>query len=173
MRDIITPDQNSYNLASYASVQNDTQAPEQRVNQQNLLPTAITNKFLSEAVSLSTFSQLSFVAVNNATTNVNCTLVDNNNRVILALPQISIFIGITDYSQATLQNQHPTQTVGFGSFPVYFNPFDYYQVEGNDQVARVSCRNNTGTDQQVLLVVRWKVFTVPTTQQNNTDAATS
>lgn len=172
MKTITDPqDQSSYTVATVAHVENDVPEQVDRVNQQQILPTAISNRFLSEAVSTSTFSWVAFTVANSTSSTVNCTLEDRFDRVILAIPQISIFIGITNYSQGTLANQWPTTAIGGGNFPIYFNPFDYFKVSGNNQVARVTCRNNTGTDQQLVAAVQWKVFTVPTTTQSTTKSS--
>lgn len=141
---------------------NDTinQAPE-RITQQKILPTAIVTRFFGNLVSFSGVLHIPFIVTNGTSTLLTTSIVDNANRPILAIPQISIYIGPQNIDQISDSNQWPTAAVGGGNFPVYFNPFDYGQVSGADQVARVTCRNNTGSDQQVFAIVQWKVLTVP------------
>lgn len=139
-----------------------------RISQQKILPTSITNRFYSQLVSFSDVTYTPFTVPNGSSAVLTSTIVDNASRVILAIPQTSIYIGINNHSQILPNgaNQWPTSLVGGGNFPVYFNPFDWGQSNDVNQVSQVICRNNTGSDQQVLGVVQWKILTVPGTTAN-------
>lgn len=168
MKTITDPQsESSYTLSQVTYVDNDVPEEVDRINQQQILPGAISNRFLNNLISSSNTTNTPFVVANGTSTTLICTLVDNFNRIILAIPQISIYIGISDPMQATAANTWPTAAIGGGNFPVYFNPFSYQGVTGNNQVARVTCRNNSGADQQVLATVQWKLITVPSKTTNN------
>lgn len=137
-----------------------------RVTQQQIQPTAIANKFLSNLMTFSDLVAIPFVALNGQSTIATATLTNNNKQPIFAIPEISVYIGISNISQISNLTEWPTAAVGGGNFPIYFNPFDYGHSDGANQVARVTCRNNSGADQPCLFVVQWRVLTFPVAGSN-------
>lgn len=150
----------------------DTFKDSQRVSQQRILPTALANRLFSQILSFSDTTNATFLAPNAQSTTITATLSNNNNQPIFAIPEISVYIGISTIDEISDLNQWPTAAVGGGNFPIYFNSFDYGQASDNDQVARVTCRNNTGAAQQILIVIQWKVLTFPI-QTPNTSTSNS
>lgn len=152
----------------------DDSTPMGREGKRDISPTALSNRLFTNLVSFSDVIVVPFVVANATSSAVTSTIADNYKRIILAVPQVSIYIGITNTSQilADGSNQWPTAAVGGGNFPVYFNPFDWGRSDDLNQVTRITCRNNTGSDQQVLAVIQWKMLTVPSsTPSNNTAIA--
>lgn len=137
-----------------------------RTPQQKVLPTAISNRFLTNLLSFGRQIIIAFSAPNGVSSIVTTFVSDNAGRPIFAIPQTSIYIGINDVKDVSFDNQWPTQTVGGGNFPIYFNSFNYGSSDNNDQSSVTVLRNNTGVSQDVLMVVQWKILTFP----NNTDA---
>lgn len=166
--DSVLPQSSGQTIVKPQYVDNtDTFQDSNRISQQRMLPNSLANRLFSQLVSFSDTVSLPLVITNGTSSTINATIMDNDNRIILAIPQVSIYIGIDNIGDISNLNQWPTQAVGGGNFPVYFNPFDYGHVSSPDQVSRVTCRNNTGSDQQILAVIQWKILTVPQATPTN------
>lgn len=132
-----------------------------RTNQQGMLATSVQTRILNEIITGSNTTATHFSLPDATTVTFNSTLTNNQNQQVLGVPDISVYIGITDISQVSDATQWPNSTVGASNFPIYFNPSDWGMSDGINQVARTTCRNNTGSPQDVLHVVHWRVIAQP------------
>lgn len=131
-----------------------------RVNQQYIRPQAVKDRNIGPIVtsSHSGLGNADFVTAtvpNSSSRNIYFTLTDKQGRVMLAVPDVSVYIGsVTD------ANQWPTSTVGGGNFPVYVMN-DFGQSDNVNVVTHVVCRNNTGVDQTIVVACRWRIVVNP------------
>lgn len=132
-----------------------------RSNQQLVLPTTVNTRLLGSLFYFTEPSSVSFISPPSASVTVTAIIRDTYGRPIMAQPDKSVYIGIQNINQISDLTQWPTAAVGGGNYPVYFNDSDYGYTDNVNSVCRITCRNNTGADQQVLVVVRWRVFPQP------------
>lgn len=142
-----------------------------RVNQQAILPTAVQTRFLSQLITGSN-AQSNYIrtpAGRNFLTRF--TVTNDQGQQVLAIPDTSVYIGIVDISNATADNEWPRVGFDMHTFPISFNSSDWGFTNGINQVATVTGYNNTGSDQDVLIVTQWRVIVQPAstagTQQSN------
>lgn len=88
------------------------------------------------------------------------TLTDNYNRVLVAIPDIAIYV-----DGSAVANQWPNTTYGMGNMPItWFN--DWGLTNNVNTVTRVVVRNNTGGSRSVTVIVRWRLITNSTAALN-------
>lgn len=134
-----------------------------RTNQQRMLPTAVQTRTLSQIISGSNTASIYVPTNAGAVHLVNFTLNNDLNHQVLAVPDMSLYIGITDISQVADADEWPRIGFEMHSFPVSFMASDWGQTNGIDQVAKVTWYNNSGDYQDVLVVAQWRVIVQPET----------
>lgn len=171
MADTVSPDDSTYQLATHTTVKNDETVPQDRINQQRILPNAISTRLLNSIFSYTDVGSASAVIPDGTSVTFNGVVEDKLSRPIIAFPDIAVYIGITDISQANDDNQWPTATVGGGSLPVYVNPSNWGKTNGTNEVSSVTVRNSTGTNQTILVVFQWRVLTQPGSASSQNSSA--
>lgn len=133
-----------------------------RVNQQQLLPAAIKERLLGNIISGNPVSteagsgNASTLTIPDASTGyVRNTLTDNFGRVLLAVPDISVYIG--SISAAT-QWPSDSLSIGMGNMPLHVRN-DWGRTDNVNVVNEIAIRNNTGSSQDVIVVLRWRIIT--------------
>lgn len=135
-----------------------------RTNQQRMLPTGVQSRlvsadFISNLITNSNTNSVSGILRDGSTTRVTAILTNNNGLEVLGVPDMSVYIGISNIDQISSNNEWPTTSVNMNNFPVSFNPSDYGLSDGNNQVATINIANFSGTDYPILIVVRWRIIT--------------
>lgn len=93
------------------------------------------------------------IVTNATSTEFILQLSDNFHRVILAVPDVSIFVGFIDPT-----TQWPNPTYGMGNMPcMVFNSWGY--SNNVNVVTSVVVRNDTGADINVIVAYRWRIIT--------------
>lgn len=78
---------------------------------------------------------------------------DEYNRVIIAVPDIAIYVGSLDDA-----NLYPNASYGYGNLPIaIYN--DWALTDNVGVVTRVIVRNNTGAPVDVYVICRWRIIT--------------
>lgn len=132
-----------------------------RVKQQDLLPAAVKQRLLGNIItgypeSLAPGSGVITAAygLSDSTTGYfTNVLSDNFGRVILAVPDISIYIG-----SISATTQWPNASVGMGNMPIHIRN-DWGKTNNVNVVTEIAVRNNTGSAQDVIVVLRWRIIT--------------
>lgn len=131
-----------------------------RVNQQEMLPAAIKERLLGNIITGNPPSfepgsgNVATITIPDAATGyIRNTLIDNFGRVLLAVPDISIYI-----DSISVANQWPTATIGMGNMPIHSRN-DWGRTDNVNVVSEVAVRNNTGSSQNVIVVLRWRIIT--------------
>lgn len=144
-----------------------------RVSQQQIIPGFVRTRALGNIIdsSVSGLGNALFgkgIVPNGFSGVFNLTVASSLNQVILAVPDVSFYIG-----SVAAANQWPTAAVGGGNFPIYVTTNDFGQTNNVDVVTRVVCRNNSGADQTVIVAVRWRIIANAAMQQSPSGATTS
>lgn len=93
---------------------------------------------------------------------------DQYNRVILGVPDVSIYVG----SSIIPANQWPNASYGMGNMPItYMN--DWGLSDNVGIVTRVVVRNNSGADVNVFVVVRLRTITNSSPTLSGLDKSTT
>lgn len=139
-----------------------SQPPATRNTQQKALPTSVPARVTADLFSNepdsyalgSGVSETALVAANTSTSFL-FTVASNNGAPIIAIPDVAFFIG--SFSSST---QWPNPTYGMGNMPVaVFN--DWGLTDNYNVVTRATIRNNTGLDQVVICIGRFRIVTNP------------
>lgn len=139
-----------------------------RVPQQKVIPNAVQTRMIGSlfsdnpsGINLGTANFSTSIVPNSSSVTFNFSINNPNNNQLIAPPDVSVYIG----GVISSSTQWPTQAVGGGNFPVYITPSDWGLSDNLTVVTRVTCRNNTGSDQLVTVAVRWRIITFPITAQ--------
>lgn len=130
---------------------------------QDYTPGTIATDTMGRLIYRSELTTATTTVPNSSSVEANITLSVVDNRFVIANPDIAVYIGISSTSDIATDgsNQWPTTTVGGGNFPVYINSHDWGKTNNNNAAAQVVMRNNVGSDQTILLVVRWRFIIQP------------
>lgn len=132
-----------------------------RTAQQNILPTAVQSRFLSQIITTSPITW-NYINIPNSSSGKFVFAVNNNqNQQILALPDVTAYVGITDISQISNASEWPTAAIGGGNCPIYINSSDWGLSNGINSITKVVVRNNTGNPLDAVVVVQWRIITQP------------
>lgn len=131
-----------------------------RVKQQDLLPAAVKQRLLGNIItgypeSLAAGSGVVtavYGVADSTTVYFTNVLSDNFGRVILAVPDISIYIG-----SISAANQWPNASVGMGNMPIHTRN-DWGKTNNVNVVTEIAVRNNTGSPQDVIVVIRLRII---------------
>lgn len=97
----------------------------------------------------------------------NFTVTDNFSRVLLAVPDMAVYIGTP--SAATLW---PNTSFGMGNMPIAF--FNNWGLTNNVNVVHtIVVRNNTGSPQTVTVIGRFRIITNSTPALSGLDTGAS
>lgn len=134
-----------------------------RTGQQGLLPTAVQPRFLSQIISGSNVQSSYIRVLDGRNFLVRFTLTNDSGKQVLAVPDSSVYIGITNISQVGILPTPIWPRLGFSmfQFPVSFNSSDWGFTDGINQVTSITGYNGTGNDQDVLVVTQWRVIVQP------------
>ena len=139
--------------------------PSTRVNQQAVLPTAVQTKTFSNLIQTNPSPTWLYVptaaAVSHARNFTFTPQTSGQEQQVLAVPDMSLYIGITDISQVDSSAQWPRTGFDVQSFPVFFINSDWGMTDGVDQVARIAWYNNSGSYQDVLIVCQFRYIVQP------------
>ena len=166
---VINPQDHSYSyIAEPSSVQTDAVPDDMntRTRQQEIIPNAVANRFFGNLISQSSVVSTVVSAAVSTNYTISSTITDNANQVIFAIPQVSVYVGINNINQISNSNLWPTLTIGQASLSVTVNPAEYQNSKVSNQICRVSIRNNISSSLQLLVVVQWKILTVPSVTQS-------
>lgn len=94
-----------------------------------------------------------FTLLNTKTVRVAFTLSDNFRRVVLAVPDVSVYLG-----SISTANHWPTDAYNMVTLPVSAMN-DWGNTDNVNVVNRVVITNNTGSDQDLVVVNRWRIIT--------------
>lgn len=136
-----------------------------RVNQQQVLPSAIQTRLIGNLFSNNPASfapnsgvRLTEIIPNNSSGNFYFTLTDNQNRELIAVPDIAFYVGEV-VGPDTLW---PNASFGMGNMPMtVYN--DWAITDNKNVVTHAIMRNNSGTDQEVTCVCRFRIIANPGT----------
>lgn len=160
--------QSNIEVVTIPSVENKPtfdQVDRSRTNQQSLLPTSLQNRLLANFISSS--NQTYSAAVIQPSTSGTFTFTVRNTKGlrIVAVPDVSVYVGVTSLSEIKFENQWPTPALGGGNFPVYITPNDWGYTDNLNSVTRITCRNNSASPVPALAVVQWRILTQPANNQ--------
>lgn len=134
-----------------------SEVSDKRIGQLDIKPSAVTTRAVNNLVEsshsgLGAGAAASIVIPNGSSATFTFTLRDNQRRTILAVPDMSWFIDVV--SNIT---QWPNASFGMGNMPsLVWN--DWGSTDNVGVVSKLIVRNNTGSDQFVIGVCRWRVI---------------
>lgn len=136
-----------------------------RVNQQQMLPTSVPARVTAglfstnpDSYALGTGNTGSILVLNSTSASFIFTVSSNNDAPIIAVPDVAFYIGQT----VGPDTQWPSSAFGMGNMPVsVFN--DWGLTDNHNVATRAIIRNNTGFDQFVICVCRFRIITNPST----------
>lgn len=136
-----------------------------RTNQQQVLPSAIQTRLIGNLFSnnpssdaLGSGIQGNAVVTNSTSTSFIFTLTDNQGRELIAVPDIAFYVG----NQISSTTAWPNQSFGMGNMPIaIYN--DWSLTNNKNVVTRAIIRNNSGADQNVFCVCRFRIIANPST----------
>ncbi len=137
-----------------------------RIGQQEVKPQAVKDRNVAPLVTsshngLGRGQVQTALMISNTTTVFTFSVRDNLNRTILAVPDVSLYLG--SVSAAT---QYPYQAYGMGNMPIaVYN--DWGLSDNVGVVTRFLVRNNSGADVTGIAVCRWRIITNPANSFDN------
>lgn len=141
----------------------DNRGEPERINQQRVLPSAIQTRLLGDLFSnsppgneLGAGIRGTINVPNNASGTFRFQLDDSQGREIIAVPDISFFVG----EFPTADNLWPNSRFGMGNMPTsVFNSWAH--TNNKNVVTQAVIRNNTGADQIVTCICRFRIIANP------------
>lgn len=130
---------------------------DKRVSQNGFLPSAVRGRALGDIVEsshagLGAGDSASLTIPASTSGNFRFTLTDNLNRTLFAKPDLAWYIG-----SVSATNQWPNSSYGMGNMPsMYFD--DWGSTNNVNTVTHLVVRNNSGAEQLVIAVCRWRVI---------------
>lgn len=133
-----------------------------RTTQQSVVTTAVkqrnTGPLITETSSgLGQASFQSGLVPNNSSGTFYFTFADPQGRTILVVPDVSVYIGTLAPG-----NLWPNASFGGGNMPIYISN-SWANTDNVNVVTQVTVRNNSGSDQTIIIACRGRVITNPTT----------
>lgn len=143
----------------------DAQSDPSRINQQRVLPAAIQTRLIGNLFSNNPSSdaqgsglQATTIIPNSSSASFIFTLTDNQGRELIAVPDIAFYVG----DEVDPSFQWPNRDHGMGNMPAtVFN--DWGLTNNKNVVTRAIMRNNSGSDQNVICVCRFRIIANPGT----------